>query len=679
MTTLLLLPLFLITVPSPVVAADDPDLDVRITGLSPSNLEGRSAVTMTGTVTNRNEHVWADAQAYLVIPTTPFTTRQQVDDAIDTGTAYTGERVIDLKSIDELGDLGPGRTARFEVRVPYGRLGISGAEGVYPVGVQILGTDVDGTRATAAIGRATTFLPLVPKEPDRVSAGVVWPFLMPDRRQPDGTYADPAAMLDLVSTGGRLRNQLDLAAAVRARASTVIIDPALLVGLDEVSRGRRLPEGLTVSEQQRTAARQFLTDLIALARQHAAWVVQYDRPDVLGITQSPTAGELSESIERATSSTLARFQVTGRRVTWPTDGGVTGPLLSAVRGSGETPVIVSPSAVPDWERRDGSLVQYAARSGPMPLLVNDALDAGVPGETTTVTLRQRILGEAALASLQRGADPSSRADAVVIIDPRWNPGPVAETSPLDDAFDAAFVDGISLEDLMTQPLAGYDGSVPRTAEVTPIGEQQIATAAEAAETFALIAMITPNGDEVEARHAREVADALGVRWRDSRTEGLAAARAAVRRAERDIDRVDDRGPDGGHPLQLERQLPGHRHERHEPPGPGRRPDRLEQPGAQRARLRPRRRRRRRAQDLDHRGRHGAAELGHAQRAHGHAGRTGLRRAGRLQRAVEPGRCGAVGRHRPGGGVRRRRPGPPLPPSPPAGRPRAAGRARGGSR
>ena len=73
----------------------------------------RSAVTMTGTVTNNDDHAWTDAQAYLVIPATPFTTRTQVDDAIDTGNAYTGERVVDLKSIDEIGDLRPGATDPF--------------------------------------------------------------------------------------------------------------------------------------------------------------------------------------------------------------------------------------------------------------------------------------------------------------------------------------------------------------------------------------------------------------------------------------------------------------------------------------------------------------------------------------------------------------------------------------
>lgn len=537
----LLLPL--VSLASPADAQNDPDLDVRITGLTPSNLEDHSVVTMSGTVTNNDDHVWTDAQAYLVIPTTPFTTRKQVEDAIDTGDAYTGERVVDLKSIDELGDLRPGGTTRFEVRVPHKRLGISGADGVYPVGVQILGTNVDGTRGTTAIARATTFLPLVSdSSPERVSAGLVWPFVMPDRRKPDGDYADPQALIALVSSGGRLRNQLDAASAVRARASTVIVDPALLVGLDDLSRGRHLPDGVSMSETERTSALRFLDDLVGLARRDACWVLDFDRPDLLGITQSPSAGQLTEVVERATATSLARYQLSGRGVSWPTSSGVTAPLLSAVRGTGEQPVLVPSDALPGWERRDGSLVQYAARSGPMPLLVNDSLDTGVPGQATTVTLRQRMLSEAALASLQSGADPDSRADAVAIIDPAWNPGSFGN-APLDEVFNAPFVDGVSLEDMMNEQLARYDGTVPRTAEATPIGTDQIDAAAAAATTSDLIGRITPDSTDVEAGHARDIAQVLGVRWRELPTEGLAAARAAERRADRDLARISIEGPD----------------------------------------------------------------------------------------------------------------------------------------
>ena len=540
MATLLLL---VIPPVSPAVAQDEPDLDVRINDLTPSNLEDRSAVTMSGTVTNNDDHAWTDAQAYLVIPATPFTTRKQIDDAIDTGNAYTGERVVDLKSIDELGDLRPGGTTRFEVRVPYSRLGISGADGVYPVGVQILGTDVDGTRGTTAIGRATTFLPLVSDStPETASAGLVWPFVMPDRRKPDGDYANPQALIALVSSGGRLRNQLTTAAAVRARASTVIVDPALLVGLDDLSRGRHLPDGVSMSERERESAKRFLDDLVGLARRDACWVLDFDRPDLLGITQSPSAGQLTQVVERATATTLARFQLTGRGVSWPTSTGVTAPLLSAVRGTGEQPVLVTSDALPGWERRDGSLVQYTARSGPMPLLVNDSLDTGVPGQATTVTLRQRMLSEAALASLQSGVDPDSRADAVAIIDPSWDPGEFG-SAPLDEVFDAPFVDGVSLEDLMNEQLAQYDGTVPRTAEATPISADQIDAAADAARTSDLIGRITPDSADVEAGHARDIAQVLGVRWRELRSEGLAAARAAERRANRDLARISIAGPD----------------------------------------------------------------------------------------------------------------------------------------
>ena len=540
MATLLLL---LIPLASPAVAQDDPELDVRITGLTPSNLQDQSTVTMSGTVTNNNDHAWTDAQAYLVIPATPFATRKQVDEAIDTGGAYTGERVIDLKSIDEIGDLRSGSTTRFEIRVPHNRLGISGAEGVYPVGVQILGTDVDGTRTSTAIGRATTFLPLVSDtNPEAVSAGVVWPFVMPDRRRPNGDYADPEALLSLVSSGGRLRNQLDVASGVRARAATVIIDPALLVGLDDVSRGRRLPDGVSVSDTQRESAARFLDDLVGLARRDACWVLDFDRPDILGITQTPSAGQLTEVLQRATATTLARFQLTGRGVSWPTGSGVSAPLLSAVRGTGEQPVIVPSDALPGWERRDGSLLHYPARSGPMPLLVDDAIDTGVPGQTTTVTLRQRLLSEAALASLQSGLDPESRADAMAIIDPSWDPGDIIGESPLDEVFDAPYVEGVSLEDMMNEQLTQYEGTVPRSAEDTPIGRGQIEAAAGAATTSALIGRITPDSTDVEAGHARDIAQVLGVRWRELRSEGLAAARAAETRADRDLARITIEGP-----------------------------------------------------------------------------------------------------------------------------------------
>ena len=54
--------------------------------------------------------------------------------------------------------------------------------------------------------------------------------------------------------------------------------------------------------------------------------------------------------------------------------------------------------------------------------------------------------------------------------------------------------------------------------------------------------MTPDSSDVEAVHARDIAQVLGVRWRDLRSEGLAAARAAAARADRDLARITVEGP-----------------------------------------------------------------------------------------------------------------------------------------
>jgi hypothetical protein len=154
-----------------------------------------------------------------------------------------------------------------------------------------------------------------------------------------------------------------------------------------------------------------------------------------------------------------------------------------------------------------------------------------------------MLSEAALASLQSGIDPDSRADAVTIIDPRWDPGSSTGAASLDDVFDAPYVDEVTLDDLMNDRLTAYDGAVPRRSDTKPIDLAQIAAAGEAASTTDLIGRITPDSTDVEARHAVDIAQVLGLRWRTMRDQGVAAARAAADRAERDLGRVSIEGPD----------------------------------------------------------------------------------------------------------------------------------------
>lgn len=529
---------------APAVAADsDPDLSVSIRSLDPSRLQDGATVTMTGVVTNNNDYAWSAVQAYLVIPAVPFTTRAQIEEAIDNGAAYTGVRVVDPGTFDDMGDLAPGERRRFSIRVPYSKLGVSGAEGVYPVGVQILGTDTEGDRSGDAIARATTFLPLISSGHDRVPTSVVWPFLMPDYRDRKGDYADPAGLLKAVSAGGRLRNLLDLASNTQGTAATVLIDPALLVGVDDLAKDRHVPSGFEISDAQHAEATRFVDDLLAFARRQSCWVLGFDRPDVLALSRhADLEPPLSRAITRATDATLARFQLSGRKVSWPTSGGVTSPLLRDLRGDGDTPVITTADDLPGWSRRQGSLVQYATPNGPMPLLVNDVLDAGVPGQDSVVTLRQRILSEAALATLQRTFDSNSRADAVTMVDPAWDPGARWATGRLDAAFDAPFTVGTSLESMLTRRLTTYDGKVPTVAKDRPLGRGVLEAAADIVAKGSALSSVVPQSDAVDDARAQDVASVLGVRWRADPAAATTIARTLARDAGSELNKITIKGP-----------------------------------------------------------------------------------------------------------------------------------------
>ncbi len=554
----------LLSVP-PVAAADgDPSVDVTIATLDPSGLRPGDAVTMTGTVTNSDGHAWTAVQAYLVIPASPFTTRGQVEDTIGSTGTYTGVRVVEAGSFDEVGDLAPGQSLPFQVTVPYEQLRVTGAQGIYPVGVQILATDDEGNRSPTAIARATTFLPSVETPQQAVPTSIVWPFLMPDHRDSSGDYDDSTALLDAVSTGGRLRSLLDLASSTPAGASTVLVDPALLVGVDDLAKDRDQPDDVPVSVVQRAEAGRFLDDLLGFARSRSAWVVDYDRPDVLALSDNPDlAPALQEAIDSATADALRTYQVSGRRVSWPTRDGVSRDLLVNLRGNGsgrgDTPVIVRPNSVPDWESRLGSLIQYDTPAGPMPLLVDDFIDNAASGPETVTTLRQRLLTEASVAVLERAIDPRSNADAVVVVDPEWDPGADWAAGDLASAFAAPYVQPTNLDSLLSGgSLRTYDGSVPARAKAGALSREQLQQATAIVTAGRTLRSIIAQSDPVAATLARDVAEVLAVRWRLDRSEALSIATARARRIGAELRKITIEAPPsvtlssskGGFPLTI---------------------------------------------------------------------------------------------------------------------------------
>jgi hypothetical protein len=519
--------LTLVAVPS-ASASEDAEVGVSIAGITPSTLRQGQTVRVTGIVENANSHPWTNVQVYMVVAASPYSTRAQVEQAASDPKAYTGVRLIADGTFDEIGDISAGGSAQYSLSVRYEQLGITGQEGVYPIGVQVLATGPDGTRSADALAKATTFVPLITNDEHAAPTSIVWPFLMPIYRDASGDYNDPRALVDAVNRGGQLRNLLDLAVSTASAGSTVVVDPALLVGIDDVSRNRHLPGRTKFTKVERAAAKAFLADLIDFARGHSPWILDYNRPDDLALSANPDLQRtLRSAITKATDATLNTYGLSGRRVAWPTRSGVTDAVVSDLRASGASPVMVTPAAVEAWEPRMGSLIHARTSSGAVPMLVSSMYQGKTLGVDQVVGLRQHVLTQAALAVLERSLDPTSKADSVVMVDPQWNPGRATTNRSMGDISAARFTQPVGLDSALTRPLTSYEQPLPATAKAKPLARRQLEAAASMVSTAGILANVVNDDEALATALAQHIAGSLAVHWRTDRQGGLATAQASL--------------------------------------------------------------------------------------------------------------------------------------------------------
>ncbi|WP_293780433.1 DUF6049 family protein [uncultured Aeromicrobium sp.] len=516
-------------------------LTVTIDALSPARLSPDATIQVSGTIENVGEGEWSTVQAYLVMARSPFTTREQVETVASNDSAYIGDRIITTGMFDDVGDLGPGDIVSYDLDVPLSEVGVTGAQGVYPVGVQILATDPEGNRFDRSVARATTFLPWIEDPDDPVPSGLVWSFTLGPHR--DSETEDVEALRDAVSEGGRMREQLDLAAALPPSSRTLVIDPAVLDAVQNLADDVGIPEAADIDDDDRRAAGSFREDLVTLARNSATWVVDYDRPDRAALANRPDLEAMFlPRLETATSDALAQHQLTGRHAHWAAETGATAGLMDSLRAADDGPTIVRSSSLPDWEQRHGSLVTVETRSGLAPLAVNDTLRAS-EGTETTATLRQRILVQAALASLSRAVDPQSRADALTFVAPSWVPESGSRASALLPALGGDdLTRTVTLDALLAEGIDTYDGSLPDQPLTAPLDDAVLSAAEQLHQAQAMIAAAVTGPHDQASALSRTLASALSVRWLEQPDR---AASSALRRAEeitQSLDGIEVLGP-----------------------------------------------------------------------------------------------------------------------------------------
>jgi hypothetical protein len=503
-------------------------LTVTITDIGPATLERGSTLRVSGTVTNTDRVSWRSLQAYLTVPHAPFNTRDAMAQATSGDSGYTGERIVDAATIDDLGDLSPGKSTAFRIQVPWKKLGFTGATGVYPVGIQILATAPDDSRSTKAVGRATTFVPLVPAHLATAPTTLIWPFLLPAQRGASANYRD--SFVASLAPGGQLRNLLALAESAPRNGSTLLLDPALIDAATSISAGRYTR---ATREQQHQAAA-FVAALKKFAGSGSTWLLGYGNPDDLALSSARGGERLRTVIDTATTGAAGASRVHGTRVAWFTPGTASGPALAT---TDRRPAIVAAADATGWRDALGSVATDTATGGPLVLI--DDLTAHVPGAASSATLRQAVLADAAFAALSRQSAPNSAADAVVMVPPTWDPGPDAPS--LAAVFRPTFIVARSLDSRLGDHLPKVSGRFAET-QAAPVGRAVIATAEDFLTESARALELTDHNPRLTQRLAAEAALMTSVSWRGHSQAAVAAARARVDELTAELDHLVIEGP-----------------------------------------------------------------------------------------------------------------------------------------
>jgi hypothetical protein len=436
-------------------------LEVTIEQLSPSSLVPSEPLTVSGTVTNLDPQVWQDLQVFLVIDPTPSTTAEELDAVLASPpTSYSGDRICCNEDwYAEIGSLAPGASTSYTVSVPFSQLALdAGPSGAYTVSVHVLGERGQQGRLPGADGRARILVPFLSDQDEPVGLAVVIPLHYPLERAVDGTYTDVDDLVDSISLGGMLRNRLDLVAGAETGQATLLVDPALLDALQDISVDRFGP-GVRVDpgeESQDTAeansdaaaASEFLDRLKLAAARSDVLVEPYGQADLTAVTQRPQY-RLARTVRQVGRRALAAAGITGEPVLRATEQLYPSALSKIAHNR---LVLVGSDQVNGWSTTDGPRARLPNEErAPVPIAVADSsLQLGGPSPGPSdgpLQVRQRLLAEAALLSVA----PTSPG-LVFLPSDDWDPGPGTVGAELFESLNTSWIYSSSVLSLAARGL-----------------------------------------------------------------------------------------------------------------------------------------------------------------------------------------------------------------------------------
>lgn len=449
-------------------------LEVSIESLEPSVLPDSGEVTLRGSVTNRSPDLWTELAVYAATSATSITTAEQLREA-ESGPPGVEpvdyQRIVEPGLFELVGDLGPGESTDFTVRLPRSRLGIPRTPGVYRLGVQVLGTEPQG-RIDGADGRDRLLTVVAPRTGPRTPLSVALQLRRRTTRTPTGEVDDPAGWERVLSAEGRLRHLLGLLASARQYPVDAVVDPAVVEAVGSIAAGnpsfdltaQELPgvqqavtqdpepdespdatespeepespgesgssqdESDTPSESDSAAAvaTQWLRRLARVSDRLAVGALPYGDLDLEAAVHQGRPGLVGESLSSGISL-LSELGIQATGLLAPLDGVLVEPAaLAAPQGvpalvgdDSLVQAVVGPDGVQVLDTPAGEVPAALEGVSGAPLWTYRSLRSprGAESDDDALALRQRILARSAVSALTRPGAP-----LVAVLPPQWQPG-----------------------------------------------------------------------------------------------------------------------------------------------------------------------------------------------------------------------------------------------------------------
>ena len=434
----------------------------------------------------------------------------------------------------------------WQVQISAATMGLNDrvAAGVYPLLVS--------ARCAGHTSYAATVLPWLPARAALKPSSVVmlWPVTAGPVRNLDNTWDDPALQAQLTPFGA-MRTLLDAGSGAPV---SWLIDPETLDTM-ALAAGRADSRGQTrrgLNGSTKTLAQTWLDDVTRITAQHTVFALPRSMPDA---SLAARSGRLiwvsrAQSTAAADANTvLGAADAVKGMVAWPCPrvarclnrrdlalltSGDASPLITVLPDS------VAPAAgMPNWTA--GALTSLPGSDAGSAVVTDGGLDALLAtgdGISEPVMLRQRILGEFALISLERPNAPRTVATTIApaVATQSALAGAVAGAQALSLAQSAGFITSTQLAALTTghPRLTQRDLRLQQPRRADSLVQEAVRARASAAAAASLLSL---ESDRLMWRRQASTAavNAISLTWRGNRGAQGAyietfATTAAARRA-----------------------------------------------------------------------------------------------------------------------------------------------------